>query len=92
MKVLSILILLFIFVIGFIILMLYIAGKKIKEKTEIIENLYSQCRRKDSKINELTKENEIEKKYNERLVEKLSKISNMSTFDILKQLQNNTEG
>lgn len=84
-----ILILMVVAVVIFIILLLHVAGKKIKEKDEIIKSLNAQCRSKDVTINNLMKEFEFEKDYNERLVKKLTEISNMSISDVLSQLQNN---
>lgn len=65
-------------------------NKKLKEQKDEIEVLNRQIQNKESEINLIKREMEIEKKYNEKLTKKLADISNMSIDDVLNELQNNS--
>lgn len=61
-------------------------NKKLQNQINDYKNSYLEL---NNKFEKLLEENEIEKKHNKELAEKLANISYMSIDDILSQLQNN---
>ena len=73
------------------VLLVIIKLQKDKNKTmqATVDDYKNTCFELNCKIEKLRKEMEIEKKHNEKLAKKLSKISCMPISDVLHQLQNN---
>lgn len=90
MKVILIFIAILIISIFILVLIIKAKDKTIKNKNKEIDVLQKQCNDKETQLNLMNREVEIEKRYNKELMQKLSEISSMSIDDVLHELQNDS--
>ena len=87
-KVFAILILALILICTILIIIIKTQKSKNKEIQNQLEDFKSEYFELNNRFEKLMEENEIEKKHNKELAQKLADISCMSLDDVLQQLQN----